>query len=160
MREITYMTNHLKTSIWGTTVKNSLEVADSLVTVGLDTSVRNWRGQMHSTTYSYRYSYSNYEIIDSRMYDTDTTNKAIFTKVEKSIGNLDLEAGIRYDNTDIDTQRPNVDDKKYNSLNGYIFTAYNFDEQSKVFAGIGKSSRVPDAKRTLSIRSNCTISRY
>jgi iron complex outermembrane receptor protein len=44
------MTNHLKTSIWGTTVKNSLEVADSLVTVGLDTSVRNWRGQMHRTT--------------------------------------------------------------------------------------------------------------
>ena len=44
-----YMTNHLKTSIWGTTVKNSLEVADSLVTVGLDTSVRNWRGQMYST---------------------------------------------------------------------------------------------------------------
>lgn len=82
----------------------------------------------------------------NRMYDTDTTNKAIFTKVEKSIGNLDLEAGIRYDNTDIDTQRPNVDDKKYNSLNGYIFTAYNFDEQSKVFAGIGKSSRVPDAR--------------
>jgi iron complex outermembrane receptor protein len=41
------MTNHLKTSIWGTTVKNSLEVADSLVTVGLDTSVRNWRGQMY-----------------------------------------------------------------------------------------------------------------
>jgi iron complex outermembrane receptor protein len=83
---------------------------------------------------------------NNRMYDTDTTNKAIFTKVEKSIGNLDLEAGIRYDNTDIDTQRPNVDDKKYNSLNGYIFTAYNFDEQSKVFAGIGKSSRVPDAR--------------
>ena len=38
------MTNHLKSSIWGTKVKNSLEVADSLVTFGLDTSVRNWRG--------------------------------------------------------------------------------------------------------------------
>ncbi|NCB12688.1 MAG: TonB-dependent receptor, partial [Erysipelotrichia bacterium] len=138
-----YMTNHLKTSVWGTTVKNSLEVADSLVTVGLDTSVRNWRGQMHSTNIATGIvTPSQY---NNRMYDTDTTNKAIFTKVEKSIGNLDIEAGIRYDNTDIDTQRPNVDDKKYNSLNGYIFTAYNFDEQSKVFAGIGKSSRVPDA---------------
>ncbi|GAB1464786.1 hypothetical protein MASR2M54_02860 [Aliarcobacter cryaerophilus] len=48
--QTTYNTNHLKTSIWGTTVKNSLEVADSLVTVGLDTSVRNWRGSMYSTT--------------------------------------------------------------------------------------------------------------
>ncbi|WP_066164688.1 TonB-dependent receptor [Aliarcobacter cryaerophilus] len=139
-----YMTNHLKTSIWGTTIKNSLEVADSLVTVGLDTSVRNWRGQMHSTNIATGIVTPNATM--NRMYHTDTKNKAIFTKVEKSIGNLDLEAGIRYDNTDIDTQRPNVDDKKYNSLNGYIFTAYNFDEQSKVFAGIGKSSRVPDAR--------------
>jgi iron complex outermembrane receptor protein len=39
---------------------------------------------------------------------TDTTNKAIFAKVEKSFGKLDLEAGIRYDYTDIDSQRPNV----------------------------------------------------
>src|SRR5574344_1477607 len=139
----TYMTNHLKTSIWGTTVKNSLEVGDSLVTVGLDTSVRNWRGSMYSTNINTgTITASN----TNRMYSTDTTNKAIFTKVEKSIGNLDLEAGIRYDNTNIDTQRPNVDDKKYNSLNGYIFTAYNFDEQSKVFLGTGKSSRVPDAR--------------
>ena len=46
------------------------------------------------------------------MYEQILQIKAIFTKVEKSIGNLDLEAGIRYDNTDIDTQRPNVDDKK------------------------------------------------
>ncbi len=108
---------------------------------------------MHSTTYSYRYRLLQANIMN-RMYDTDTTNKAIFTKVEKSIGNLDLEAGIRYDNTDIDTQRPNVDDKKYNSLNGYIFTAYNFDEQSKVFAGIGKSSRVPDARELYQLGSN------
>lgn len=147
-----YMTNHLKTSVWGTTVKNSLEVADSLVTVGLDTSVRNWRGQMHSTNIATGIvTPSQY---NNRMYDTDTTNKAIFTKVEKSIGNLDIEAGIRYDNTDIDTQRPNVDDKKYNSLNGYIFTAYNFDEQSKVFAGIGKSSRVPDARELYQLGSH------
>ncbi|MGJ0333743.1 TonB-dependent receptor [Aliarcobacter cryaerophilus] len=146
-----YMTNHLKTSIWGTTVKNSLEVADSLVTVGLDTSVRNWRGSMYTTMTATGTIIE--RPFNNRMYDTDTTNKAIFTKVEKSIGNLDLEAGIRYDNTDIDTQRPNVDDKKYNSLNGYIFTAYNFDEQSKVFAGIGKSSRVPDARELYQLGS-------
>src|SRR5690606_10187232 len=27
-----YMTNHVKTSVWGATVKNSLEVSDSLIT--------------------------------------------------------------------------------------------------------------------------------
>ncbi|MEN5386441.1 TonB-dependent receptor [Aliarcobacter skirrowii] len=142
--QTTYSTNHLKTSVWGATVKNSLEVSDSLITLGLDTSVRNWRGSMYQTTVATgavtSMPYSN------RMYDTDTTNKAIFTKFEKSIGNLDIEAGLRYDYTDIETQRPNVDDKKYTGINGYLFTAYNFDEQSKVFAGIGKSSRVPDAR--------------
>ncbi len=146
-----YMTNHLKTSIWGTTVKNSLEVANSLVTVGLDTSVRNWRGSMYTTMTA------SGTIIErpfnNRMYDTDTKNKAVFTKFEKTIGNLDIEAGLRYDYTNIETQRPNVDDKKYNSLNGYIFTAYNFDEQSKVFAGIGKSSRVPDARELYQLGS-------
>lgn len=142
--QTTYNTNHLKTSIWGTTVKNSLEVSDSLITLGLDTSVRNWRGSMYQTTVATGAVTS--MPYNNRMYDTDTTNKAIFTKFEKSIGNLDIEAGLRYDYTDIETQRPNVDDKKYNSLNGYMFTAYNFDEQSKVFAGIGKSSRVPDAR--------------
>ncbi|MCT7533710.1 TonB-dependent receptor [Aliarcobacter cryaerophilus] len=139
-----YMTNHLKTSIWGTTVKNSLEVADSLVTVGLDTSVRNWRGSMYTTMTATGTIIE--RPFNNRMYDTNTKNKAVFTKFEKSIGNLDIEAGLRYDYTNIETQRPNVDDKKYNSLNGYVFTAYNFDEQSKVFAGIGKSSRVPDAR--------------
>ncbi|MDX3959879.1 TonB-dependent receptor [Aliarcobacter skirrowii] len=142
--QTTYNTNHLKTSIWGTTVKNSLEVVDSLVTVGLDTSVRNWRGSMYQTTVATGAITS--MPYNNRMYDTDTTNKAIFTKFEKTIGNLDIEAGLRYDYTDIETQRPNVDDKKYTGLNGYLFTAYNFDEQSKVFAGIGKSSRVPDAR--------------
>ena len=129
--QIKSMTNNLKTSIWGTTLKNSVEVEERLVTVGIDTSVRNWKGQMYTTNRSN--GIQTMKEFDRRMYSTDTTNKAIFTKVEKSIGNLDLEAGIRYDNTDIETQRPNIDDKKYNSLNGYIFTAYNFDEQIIVF---------------------------
>ncbi|MCT7530395.1 TonB-dependent receptor [Aliarcobacter cryaerophilus] len=146
-----YMTNHLKTSVWGTTVKNSLEVADSLVTVGLDTSVRNWRGSMYTTMTATGTIIE--RPFNNRMYDTDTKNKAVFTKFEKTIGNLDIEAGLRYDYTNIETQRPNVDDKKYNSLNGYIFTAYNFDEQSKVFAGIGKSSRVPDARELYQLGS-------
>ncbi|WP_066356119.1 TonB-dependent receptor [Aliarcobacter skirrowii] len=151
--QTTYNTNHLKTSIWGTTVKNSLEVSDSLITLGLDTSVRNWRGSMYKTTVATGVVTP---IAMNRMYDTDTTNKAIFTKFEKSIGNLDIEAGLRYDYTDIETQRPNVDDKKYIGINGYLFTAYNFDEKNKVFAGIGKSSRVPDARELYQLGMGAT----
>jgi iron complex outermembrane receptor protein len=141
---ITYNTNHLKTSVWGTKLKNSLEVANSFITIGLDTSVRNWRGNMYSTNVNTGAQTD--MAFSNRMYSTDTKNKAIFTTIEKSFGQLDLEVGMRYDNTDIETQRPNVEDKEYNSLNAYIFGTYNIDEQNKIFAGIGKSSRVPDAR--------------
>lgn len=138
-----YNTNHLKTSVWGTTVKNSLEVADSLVTFGLDTSVRNWRGGMYSTN---RVTGAKMPLSNNYMYSTDTTNKAIFSKVEKTLGSLDLEVGLRYDYTHIDTQKPNENKNKYIGLSGYIFGTYNIDDDSKIFGGVGKSSRVPDAR--------------
>ncbi|AXK48559.1 TonB-dependent receptor [Aliarcobacter trophiarum LMG 25534] len=150
-----YMTNHMKSSIWGATVKNSLEIEDSLLTLGIDTSVRNWNGKMHSTNINTGVVKPNQTM--NRMYDTDTKNKALFAKVEKSIGNLDLETGVRYDYTDIETQRPNVDDKKYVAFSGYMFGAYNFDEQSKIFLGFGKSSRVPDARELYQLGSNGVV---
>ncbi|WP_418186645.1 TonB-dependent receptor [Aliarcobacter lanthieri] len=141
---MSYMTNHLKTSIWGVTVKNYLEISDYLLTFGLDTSKRNWEGGMHMTNINSGISTPNPTM--NKMHDTDTTNKAAFTKLEKSFGSFDLETGFRYDYTDIETQRPNVNDKKFVSFNGYIFGTYNINEQNKIFAGIGKSSRVPDAR--------------
>ena len=137
-----YMTARYKTSAHGEKIKNVMEVADSLVTVGLDTSVRNWRGEMYNTNVATGAISMNSVPLAS----TDTTNKAIFSKVEKSFGKLDLEAGARYDYTDIDTAKASVDDKKYVGLNANIFAVYNVDEKMKYFAGIGKSSRVPDAR--------------
>ena len=137
-----YMTNHMNSSIWGTKIKNSLEFADSLVTVGLDTSVRNWKGEMYrtSTTTGIVDNYS------TSLASTDTTNKAIFSKIEKSFGNLDLEMGARYDYTDVDSIDSTKTDKKYTGLNANIFGIYNVDKDMKYFAGVGKSSRVPDAR--------------
>jgi iron complex outermembrane receptor protein len=136
-----YMTNHMKSSIWGTKIKNSMEVADYLVTVGLDTSVRNWKGEKYMT------SVMGMQMPSTASLDsTDTTNKAIFSKIEKSFGKLDLEFGARYDYTDIDSVNAAKTDKKYASLNANIFAIYNADKNTKYFAGIGKSSRVPDAR--------------
>ncbi|GGD34885.1 membrane protein [Malaciobacter pacificus] len=139
-----YMTNHMKSSIWGAKIKNSLEVASSIVTVGLDTSVRNWRGKYLNITNPY---------IGDSIASTDTNNKAIFTKLEKSFGKLDLEFGARYDYTDIDTVDNSLTDKKYTDLSGNIFAVYNADENTKYFAGIGKASRVPDARELYSRKS-------
>jgi iron complex outermembrane receptor protein len=66
-----------------------MEVADSLLTVGLDTSVRNWRGEKYSTNVATGVS----GVSTISLASTDTTNKAIFAKVEKSFGKLDLEFG-------------------------------------------------------------------
>lgn len=148
-----YMTAKYKTSIWGSKIKNSVEVADSLVTVGLDTSVRNWQGEMYRTNVSTG-------VVDMRsipLSSTDTTNKAIFSKVEKSFGKLDLEAGVRYDYTDVDSSSMLKEDKKYVGLNANIFGIYNVDEKMKYFAGIGKSSRVPDARELYSSTGNSNL---
>ncbi len=139
------MTNHMKSSIWGVKLKNSMEVEDALVTIGLDTSVRNWRGKYYNTVNPY---------INDSIASTDTTNKAIFTKVEKSFGKLDLELGARYDYTNIDTIDNTKKDNKYTALSANIFAIYNTDEGTKYFAGIGKASRVPDARELYSKQSN------
>ena len=142
MMRTKYSTNHMNSSIWGSKIKNSIEVADSLVTVGLDTSVRNWKGQRSTTDILTGIETLGTASLDS----TDTTNKAIFSKLEKSFGKLDLEAGVRYDYTDIDSVNTAKTDKKYAALNGNVFAVYNVDENTKYFAGVGKSARVPDAR--------------
>lgn len=138
----TYSTAHYKTSMWGSKIKNSMEVANSVVTLGLDTSVRNWRGENYSTNRTTGIS----TYTGSSLASTDTTNKAIFSKLEKSFGKLDLEMGLRYDYTDIDSANVTKKDNKYTALNGNIFVIYNLDDNTKYFAGIGKSARVPDAR--------------
>jgi len=137
-----YMTNHMESSIWGAKIKNSMEVAESLVTIGLDTSVRNWKGKkfMRNVTTGALSMKSN--SLDS----TDTTNKAIFTTVEKTFGNLQIETGARYDYTDIESENSAKTDQNYKSLSANVFATYTADENTKYFAGIGKSSRVPDAR--------------
>ena len=141
------MTNHMKSSIWGTKIKNSMEINDALFTLGLDTSTRNWRGKYYNDVNPY---------INDSIASTDTINKAIFTKYEKSYGNLDIEFGTRYDYTNIDTTDTTKKDNKYTSLNANIFAVYNEDQFTKYFAGIGKSSRVPDARELYSKASTGT----
>jgi iron complex outermembrane recepter protein len=148
-----YMTARYKTSIWGSKIKNSMEIADSLVTLGLDTSVRNWEGEMYRTNVATGATSMN----STPLASTDTTNKAIFSKVEKSFGKLDLEVGTRYDYTDVDSSNEAKNDKKYVGLNANIFAIYNVDKDMKYFAGIGKSSRVPDARELYSSTGNSDL---
>ena len=141
-----YMTAQYKTSMNGQKIKDSFEVANSLVTVGLDTSVRNWKGESFTTNVATGAVTGRTVSLAS----TDTTNKAAFSKVEKSFGKLDLEVGARYDYTDVDSSDTKKMDRNYDGLNANIFGVYNVDEKMKYFAGVGKSSRVPDARELYS----------
>jgi len=131
------MTNHMKSSIWGAKIKNEMLISNSLLTLGLDTSIRNWKGRKFNNDLT-----TNTVSLAS----TDTNNKALFAKLENTYGKLNLEYGLRYDNTSIDTVDATKKDNNYNSVNGHIFAVYNANESTKYFAGIGKSSRVPDAR--------------
>jgi len=57
-----------------------------------------------------------------------------------------VQIGLRYDDTSVSNEDPTVNSKDYKSLNGFVFGTYNMNESTKLFAGIGKSSRVPDGK--------------
>ncbi len=138
------MTNHMKSSIWGTKLKNSMEINDDILTLGLDTSVRNWKGKYYNKTNPF---------IRDSIASTDTQNRAIFASYEKSVGALDIELGARYDNTSIDNVDASKKDNDYNALNANIFTVYNLDKKTKIFAGFGKSERVPDARELYFVSS-------
>jgi len=142
------MTNHMKSSIWGTKIKNSMDIANGELLLGVDTSTRNWKGHYYNKIKSH---------IRNSIPSTDTDNRAIFSQYEKSFGKLDIEVGARYDNTSIKTDDTTRNDNNYNALNGHIFSVYNLDEDTKIFAGIGKAERVPDARELYITNANGTI---
>lgn len=137
-----YKTNHLKTSMWGAKIKNSMEIEDTMITYGFDTSVRKWKGKMHETNTTT----GEKELISETLSPTATDNKAIFLKIKRDFGNLNLFFGSRYDYTDIDVDNPAKTDRKYVGFNANLFAIYTLNEDFKLFGGFGKSSRVPDAR--------------
>ena len=128
--------NALTTKMQGAKVKNVLEVSDADITLGLDTSKRNWDGH---------YSKNDVKTGVKSIDDVDTTNMAVFGKYEQSFGRFDIEVGARYDDTNI---KPSSTDQEndYSTLSAYAYTTYNAEGQMEYFAGAGKASRVPDAR--------------
>ncbi len=131
------MTHHLTTEMEGLKLKNNFEIYGQNILLGLDSSERMWDG-----TY-----YKNGAGFDERksINNAITKNKAIFTKLEKTYGDVDLKVGARYDSTKI-SENSAAQDNKYSALNANIFASYNLSKQNKVFFGVGQAYRVPDAR--------------
>lgn len=144
------MTHALDTKMQGAKIKNSFDLDNHTITAGLDYSLRNWDGGY------YKNGVALPEMYFHSIYDVDTKNAALFLQDTVKMGSVELDMGLRYDNTKITSENMTQQDNDYNELSGYIHGTYKPDATTKYFAGIGKSSRVPDAKELYWVGSPMT----
>ena len=135
-----YMTHALTTKTQGGKIKNSFDIDNHSITVGVDYSLRNWDGGYYKNDNPLPASKFH------SIWDVDTTNTAFFAEDSINMGKVTLDLGLRYDTTNIDSANPTQKSNNYDELNGYALVSYHADRVTKYFAGVGKSSRVPDAK--------------
>jgi len=142
------MTNHLTTDAKGLKVMNTFDALGSEFLVGLDTSKRNWDGKYYNDKKPF---------IGHSIDDSDTKNNALFIKNTKKIDNFKFEVGARYDKTKIDTANSSDEDREYNSLSGNVVVTLTPNKNTQYFVGIGKASRVPDARELYFQKSGKSI---
>ena len=130
------MKNWLTTDMRGARIKNRFDVSNHEITVGIDSSLRNWDGAYYGENDLFK---------GVSIPDVDTRNIAFFAEDKIRLDKFVVDLGLRYDDTSI-TPAGVLQDNDYNALNGYILGTYHQDENTKIYAGIGRSSRVPDAK--------------
>ncbi|MBN2826315.1 MAG: TonB-dependent receptor [Campylobacterales bacterium] len=132
------MKHWLTTEMSGAKIKNSFEVADIDFTVGFDYSKRNWDGSYYMNNMP---SMKQFKSIN----DVDTKNYGVFLQANKKMGDLELDAGIRYDSTEI-THAGVESDREFDNILASLMATYNITQDTKIFAGVGKSARVPDGR--------------
>lgn len=130
-------------TIKGASIENTLNISGTKVSLGLDSSIRNWNGTKYSTATP--------STITILLPDVDTKNISVYAKGAKTIGNYEINGGVRYDDTSINADQTKTGystakDKEYNDVSANIMTKYNLSSTTSIFTGIGQSIRVPDAK--------------
>lgn len=148
MGKTTYLTNQLQTTMDGLKLKNSFDIASYKLLIGLDASKRTWQGEKFMTTTA-----TGMEMPHTvSLPHTETTNQAIFAKLDKTYGDFDLTMGARFDSTNVKpdstTQHPN----DYSALSANVKSIYKLNKENRVFLGIGQASRVPDARELYSLK--------
>jgi len=135
------MTNWLTTDMDGLKLKNRFDLSGYKLLVGLDGSKRKWDGHYEKNYNEYYLPGGNSrKSIDNAV----TKNAAIFAKVDKKYGALNLSVGARYDDTSISNDT--YQDNDYSSFGANILGTYNITKTNKIFFGVGQAYRVPDAR--------------
>ncbi|MBP1681250.1 MAG: transporter, BtuB-like [Proteobacteria bacterium] len=141
-----YMTAKMYTDMEGAKLKNVANVGSGELTYGVDISRRNWDGESYMTNVATGIEGAH----TSNLPDVDTTNRALFAKYNTNIENVNIQVGSRYDDTTIKANAPvavGVRDKNdYEALSFYTIATLRASDSVDYFIGLGKASRVPDAK--------------
>ena len=139
----------LETHSTGFKIINNAELsAQSDIKYGIDLNTRNWDGEYIGFGMSAGIS----GIVS--IPDVDTENQALFVEYESDISDeINLKLGARYDDTSITTADAALQDNDYTAFSAFIYSSYQINPQHKLFGGLGKGSRVPDA-RELYFRSS------
>ncbi|MCB4782783.1 MAG: TonB-dependent receptor [Sulfurovum sp.] len=134
------ITHKLNTQVDGIKLKHTLEVGKHTITVGANHTLRNWDGGYYKNGNPFPSGKFH------SIWDTNTKNIGLFVSDTINLNKLILDFGLRYDDTLVTSENLYQQHNNYNEVNGYINGTYHIDDTLKVFAGLGKSSRVPDAK--------------
>jgi len=133
---VKFVKNWLTTDMRGANIKNRFDIDNHNITIGIDSSLRNWNGSYYG---------ANDLLMGISIPDVDTRNIAFFAGDKITLDKFVVDLGLRYDDTSI-TPTGNLQDNDYNALNGYVTGSYHQDENTKIYIGVGRSSRVPDGK--------------
>ncbi len=137
---VNYITHALTSKSQGAKIKNSFDISLHSITTGIDYSVRNWDGGYYKNDIPFP------AMKFHSIWDVDTSNVAFFVEDTIKMNRFTLDMGLRYDTTEIDSANPKQASNDYDELNGYVLGKYQANASTQYFVGIGKSSRVPDAK--------------
>ncbi|WP_353661742.1 TonB-dependent receptor [Hydrogenimonas sp. SS33] len=128
--------NVMNSRIYGGTVKNSLDLYGGTLTAGIDASKREWSGEYRKNGAYWG------ESIDH----ADTDDLGIFAEYAKTIDAFDLDAGLRYDWSSVESDMADTPTNDYDYASAHIFGTYHLDDTTRLFGGVGTASRVPDGK--------------
>ncbi len=144
----TYWTVKMFTDMEGAKLKNVAKVGNGELTYGVDVSQRNWDAEKYQTNVSTgTRTYATITTIP----DVDTTNRALFAHYTTTIDKVNIQVGTRFDDTTIKTNSTPSntvleDNSDYNALSANTILTYKANDNVDYFIGLGKASRVPDAK--------------
>lgn len=142
------MTHYLETKMQGAKLKNSFTHDNHEIVAGIDYTKRNWDGGY------YKNGTPLPEAKFHSIHDVDTSNIGVFLKDTVTHNQWKFEGGLRFDDTAIKTPSTKFEDRDFDAISGYLMTSYEVDKSLRYFGGVGRSSRVPDAKELYFVQSS------